>query len=231
MKTSKMTNLDMKRAYINNVPLRHGEVTIITSDNAMATMQHSSRLAESIKNAGSPTLLINCGMSDKRFKEYFYENHDAAVKNHEIVLYSSIRGDLIGEREAIDQIVVEAGIGVVIIAGWEWTSSSWRRRQRLLFYLRELMEDRDVAIIIYSHTANAPVAGEIDHGGVGKLALLAMFVIELNTVEELEKQVPIAPSVCYRTYEEYLEAERSAQVMLSKINGLQGEEGELRITN
>ena len=163
-------------------------------------------------------------MSDKRFKEYFYDHHDITGKKNRLVLHSSVRGDLIGEREAIDQIVTETAASVIIIAGWEWTSSSWRRKQRLLFYLRELMEDRDVAIIIYSHTANAPVAGEIDHGGIGKLSLLAMFIIELNTAEELEKQVPQAPAVCYETYEEYLEAERSAQLMINKINGLQSAE-------
>ena len=39
-----------QRAYINNVPARHGEIKVITSD--------------------------------KRFKEYFNENHGVSVRNH-----------------------------------------------------------------------------------------------------------------------------------------------------
>ena len=225
MKHTKLNTINMKRAYINNIPLRHGEITVVTSDNAVATMQHSSRLAESVQKAGVSTLLINCGMSDKRFKEYFYDNHDQSVKKPELVLYSSVRGNLIGEREALDQIITEVGIGVIVLAGWEWASSSWRRKERLLFYLRELMEDRDVAIIIYSHVSNSPVAGQIDKGGLGKLSLLAMFIAELDASEEMEKQVPKAPPIVYHNYEEYLAAERSAQLLINKINGLGGQDG------
>jgi hypothetical protein len=216
-------NKHTKRAYVNQVPVRHGEVTVVTSTNAVATMKHSSRLAVATQKAGVPVLLVNCGMSDKRFREYFYETHSPQIKKQELVLHSSVRGNLIGEREAIDQIVEETGTGVLIIAGWEWTSDSYRRKQRLLSYLRALAEERDVAIVIYSHIANAPIAGEIDHGGLGKLSLLAMFVVEIEASKVLEDAAPKPPPLVSQSLEEEEAAERSAQVLINNINGLEGE--------
>jgi len=228
MKT-KTKNTNTNRAYINNVPIRHGEVTVITSDNAVATMKHSSLLACSTQKAGVPVLLVNCGMSDKRFREYFYENHDTSSSKQEVILMSSVRGNLIGARDAIDQIAAETGTGVLIIAGWEWTSDSYRRKQRLLSYLRGLAEERDVAIVIYSHIANSPVAGEIDHGGLGKLALLAMFVVEIEASELMESALPKPPALVIRSLEDEAAAERSAQVLINKINGMQGSRSDIPV--
>jgi len=216
------------RSYINSIPLRHGEVTVVTSGNAVRTMQHCTRLASDAQKTGLPVLLVNCGMSDARFKEYYYEHYDPCVKKPELVLKSSVRGNLIGEREAIDQIVEEANIKVIVIAGWEWASSSWRRKQRLLFYLRELMEEKNIVVVIYSHVSNAPVAGEIDHGGLGKLSLLAMFIVEIEASEELEEVVPKPLPIVVQTVEELQAAERSAQLLARKINNLGEGKSEVR---
>jgi hypothetical protein len=179
-----------KASYINSIPFRHGEITVVTSDHAEATMQHSARLANSVKETGLNVLAINCGMSDRRFREHFYQAHGReAFKEPRCIIKSSVCGNLIGEREAIDQIVDEAKIAVVIISGWEFASSTSRRRQRLLFYLRELMERENVAIIIYSHIANDPVAGMIDHGGLGKLSLLAYAIAEIDSSKILDDEI------------------------------------------
>jgi hypothetical protein len=214
------------RAYINRVPVRHGELTIVASHNAESSMKHSAQLAAKTQQSGVPVLLINCAMSDKQFKEHFNKHHAPSVKRPHVVLMSSVRGNLIGEKEAIDQIIEETGTGVIIISGWEWTAASWRRKQRLLFYLRELMEERDVAIVIYSHVHNAPVAKEIDHGGLGKLSLLAMFVVELEASEHLENESPKPPPLVSLSLEEDQAAERSAQLLINKMNRLQRGEGE-----
>ena len=222
---NKTKNTHTKRAYVNQVPVRHGEVTVVTSTNAVATMKHSSRLAVSTQAAGVPVLLVNCGMSDKRFREYFYEVHPPQLTKQELVLHSSVRGNLVGEREAIDQIVSETGTGVLIIAGWEWTADSYRRKQRLISYLRTIAQERDVAIVIYSHVSNSPVAGEIDHGGLGKLALLAMFIVEIEASVVLEDAAPKPPALVVSSLAEDEAMERSAQVLINKINGLRVEVG------
>ena len=211
--------------FINNIPIRHGEITVITSRNAVASMKHSSRLASDTKKTGLGTLLINCSMSNNRFQEFFLEHYDPCVKKPELVIHSSVQGNLIGEREAIDQIITQAKISVIIIAGWEWTSSSWRRKERLFFYLRELMAEYNIAIVIYSHVFNSPVAGEIDRAGLGKLSLLAMFVVELGASEVLEEIIRKPPPIVINTVEEEREAERSARLLINKINGLGGEGG------
>src|SRR6185295_15294029 len=98
------TTTNKRRSYINNVPVREGEISIVTSRSAVETMKHSSRLGADMQKAGMPVLLLNCGMSDARFKEYFFEHHKYPTSPH-IVLKSSVRGDLVGDRESINQII------------------------------------------------------------------------------------------------------------------------------
>ena len=60
----------MKNSYLNNVPVTHGEVTVVISDNAESLMKHSCKLANSASDAGIGTMLINCGMSERRFRKH-----------------------------------------------------------------------------------------------------------------------------------------------------------------
>jgi hypothetical protein len=66
-------NHTLKPQYVNNVPFLDGELTIVTSDHAEASMRHSSRLANSFRKAGLNVLVINCGMSDRRFRSHYYD--------------------------------------------------------------------------------------------------------------------------------------------------------------
>ena len=75
MKIKNLDKLNRDRAYVNHVPLRDGEVTIVTSVSAEASMVHSCRLGADMQKAGVPTLILNCAISDKRFREYFAKNH------------------------------------------------------------------------------------------------------------------------------------------------------------
>lgn len=193
-------------------------------------MRHSCELASAIKKVGVSTLLINCGMSDRRFREHAGYPEEGNPKAHYIIR-SSIRGDLIGERIEIDQLLSECKIGVIIIAGWEWASASWRRKEKLLFYLREIMAERDVAIIIYSQTATKPIVGKYNRGGVGKVAMLALAIVRDEMSTELEKAVPKPPPLVINSAQEHKAAERSAQLLINKINEIQAEVGELKIQN
>jgi hypothetical protein len=214
-----------KPSYINHVPFLQGEITVITSDHAEATMKHSARLAHSIKNVGLNVLAINCGMSDRRFREHYYEAHGKeSFKEPRCIIKSSVCGNLIGEREAIDQIVAEAGIAIVVITGWEFASSNYRRRERLMCYLRDLMEREDVSVIIYSHIANEPVAGMIDHGGLGKLSLLAYAIAEIDSTQILEEKIT-KPPVLVATAAELREMEMSAQLFINEMKELQEDGG------
>jgi len=219
----------MEKPYVNNIPLSHGEVTVIMSKNAAIMSKHAWELAANIQKTRVGVLLINCGVSKRKFNGY--ENSTKPTPNTlkpkqgegYMVVHSSIRGDLAGERDAIAMKVRECRIGVVIICGWEWASSSYRRKQRLLFNMRELMDDEDVAIIIYSQARTEPIAGEYDRGGIGWLAMLADVIVRLEASEDLKKVVSKPPPLVYSSEEELRQAEKSAQLMMNKINGLQGE--------
>ncbi|MFI5263340.1 MAG: hypothetical protein ACHQM6_02360 [Candidatus Kapaibacterium sp.] len=226
----------MKYTYLNNIPLAQGEITVVMSKNAAVMAKHSWELAANIQNVGMGVLLINCGMSKRKFnqcEETTVPEPNTGKLNageEHLVVHSSVRGDLAGERDAIVQKVRDCNIGVVILSGWEWTSSSYRRKQRLLYNLRELMEDEDVAIVIYSQARTEPVAGEYDRGGLGQLAMLAEVIIKLEASEDLKKQIS-RPTPLVALPAEMEAAERSAQLMINKINELQGEKGELKIKN
>jgi hypothetical protein len=213
------TQLNTKRAYVNSVPICHGEITVVTSDSADDTVVHATRLGLNTQKAGVPTLIVNTGMSRKRFTEHFHaQNVD--YKHPRLLAHTSIRGDLVSEGEEIRQIIVEANIGIIVIAGWEWASSNYRRKQRLIFFLREMMDLYNVAVIIYSHTTTSPEAGKKDYGGIGNLGLLVAFVVAIDTSERLEDVIKKPTPMTYGSAEEYAEAERSAQVLINKINEL-----------
>jgi hypothetical protein len=220
----------MKTPYVNNIPLAHGEISIVLSDHAEKVMRHSCALGQSLKKTGINTLLINCGMSNKRFRSHAGYPEDGNAKTH-LLIRSSVKGDLIAEKDSLDQIISECKIGVIIIAGWEWASSSFRRKQRLLFYLRELMDQQDIAVVIYTQIATDPVAGKYDKNGLGKVAQLAVAIVRDETSIELEKSVPKAPPAVYNSEEELREAERSAQLMISKVKGLGGAKPETTNSN
>ena len=59
----------MKLSYINHVPIAPGELSVILAESAEDIMRHSCALALKAQSIGMGTLIINCGMSDRRFKE------------------------------------------------------------------------------------------------------------------------------------------------------------------
>ncbi len=212
----------MINTYVNNIPVAHGELSIVMSDNAEKVMKHSSALAQKIKDAGVGVLLVNCGMSDRRFREHAGYPEECNPKTH-YMIRTSYRGDLIGERAEIEQVVRECKIAVVIISGWEWTSNSYRRKERLIYFLRELMAEKGIAVIIYSQAPTKPVIGKYDRGGVGKLSMLAIAIISDEAAGILEKAGPKPPPLVYNGRQELEAMERSAQLLASKINNLQVE--------
>ncbi|MEP7235656.1 MAG: hypothetical protein ABI778_10200, partial [Ignavibacteriota bacterium] len=235
---------------IDQIPMSIGEVTVVLSKHAEAITKGSCRLADSIRNKGISTLLVNCGISRPRFEEAapkadvrilegedgqiiamdgmpceylkFEDDEDPKVvraRPHLVVVHST-RGDLVNEMNDLDEIIYECRVGVVIISGWEWASDSWRKRERLLFALRRMAEEREVAIVIYSQATTSPIAGCFDRGGIGKLAMLAYEIVTYKSTEKLKKVFSQNPPLP-QTPEDLREAERSAQLLASKINDLQ----------
>lgn len=219
----------MKITHVNSVPLAHGELSVVLSESAENMLAHSTKLASDIRKLGVGTLIINCGVSEQRFNEHinpyisssdrFYKRKNE--KETKLVPYSTIRGDLVGDGDTITQIVAQAAIGVVIIMGWEWTSSNWRRKERLLYYLRELMHEHKVAVIVYSQARTEPVVGVYDRGGIGKLGVMCIAITKEETTTEVEKHAP-RPAPLVMSNKDWAEATRSAQLLINKTNELEG---------
>lgn len=229
----------MKITHVNSVPLAHGELSVVLSQSAENMLIHSTKLASEIRSHGVNTLLINCGVSANRFNEHvmpvttisdWFYKYKKDEKETKLVPYSTCRGDLVGDSDTITQIVSCAGIGVVIIMGWEWTSSSWGRRERLLYFLRLLMQEHNVAIIVYSQATTEPTVGVYDRAGIGKLGMMCVAIIKDTTSTELEKVSP-RPEPIVVTPTEWAEAQRSVELLVNKVNDLQEENVYFRLTD
>ena len=112
----------MKLSYINHVPIAPGELSVILADSAEDIMRHSCALAVKAQSIGMGTLIINCGMSDRRFKEKSDKiitegRTETSSAKADIFMRSSTRGDLIGDMELMKGVLGNANIGTVIIAG------------------------------------------------------------------------------------------------------------------
>jgi hypothetical protein len=211
-------NFDGVNSVIANVPLINGEITVITSDSALDSLAHSLKLAHSAQNDGSSALYINCLVGRKRLAAYINANYaESGISAPKV--HSSTRGDLVGDRETIDQMLADVRPGIVIITGWEWTSSNHRRKERLLHYLREIADRWEVPIVIYANNYQAPMAGRIDKGGLGKLSLAAAMVVEVKVLERLA--VNVLPHQPARLIGKDDEIGGSALLTVQKIKDLQ----------
>ena len=92
------------------------------------------------------------------------------------------------------------------------------------------MEEHKVAVIVYSQATTEPTVGMYDRGGIGKLGNMCIAVIKDATSSELEKVAP-RPAPIVVTPKEWAEATRSAQLLASKVNGLEGKKTQKAVTN
>ena len=221
-KFAKFAQTEEKRGIFAGVPLNYGEMTIVKSDSASASMVHACKLGEKLTQSRLSALVVNCGMNRKRFTEYFHKNHTYAYKKEKedtaFMYYHSMIGDLSGDSDAIHQLVWQQHINVVIITGWEWVASNWRKKQKLLYFLRWLMDELNVAVIIYSNTPMNVEPGKYSNLGAGKLALMTSFVAEIDAADELEEVAGI-PEPLWEKDEEK-KAEEGVKAIVNKINEL-----------
>lgn len=228
----------MKSTKIKNIPIAHREVSVVVSENTETAMRHSCTLAREMHKLELHTLLVNCGVSPQRFRDYapksttfyrydaeeegavFTPNKKLPNAKSQMLTLDSVRGNLIGQSASIREIIEQCRIQVVIISGWEWTSSSWRRRERLLYFLREIMAELGVAVIVYAQTTTNPTPGENDKGGIGKLASIAFAITDLRGAALSSEIAPSIPPMVLSN-QDWFEAERSARLLINKINGIE----------
>jgi hypothetical protein len=208
---------------INNIKIAQGEVSVVMSDLSADIVRHSCQTAKVLRDRGVNTLVLNCAVSNKRFRAVA----DTIVHpksyhgNTNLHIRSVVQGNLVGDRDNIDLITHQRNVMVVIICGWEWTSDCWRRKNKLIFFLRELMEQHDVAVIVYSQAMTNPVAGRYDRGGLGRLAQLAIVIIRLDPSGDPADVLPMPPMMVIDP-EDWESAEKCAQLIASQLSSYGG---------
>jgi hypothetical protein len=228
----------MKTTRIKNIPVAHREVSVVVSENTDIAMRHSCMLAREMQKLELNTLLVNCGVSPQRFRDYapksttFYrydaEEEEAVFTPNtkipnpksQMLTLDSVRGNVAGQSASIREIIEQCQIKILILSGWEWSSSSWRRKEKLLYFLREIMAELGVAVIVYAQTTTNPISGENDKGGIGKLASISFAITDLRGAAISSEIAPSIPPIVM-SQKEWVKAERSARLLVSKINGIE----------
>lgn len=205
------------KTYINNIPLHTGEITVLMHQNAETITHHACQSAQVIRQHNLGVLLLNCAATNLRFNAVAnkYITDDSRKRKPHLYTRTMERGNLADEKKYVEDMIDAAGINVLIISGWEWTSSSYRRKQRLLYLLREWAERKNVAIIIYSQARTEPTLGEYDRGGLGWLASIAYAIVKIDAVKQTE-DIPAPPPLII-TEEDQAAAERSAQLIADML--------------
>jgi len=211
--------------HILNVPLEHGEISVVLADNAEEMLRHSAKFATDCSNLGVGVMLVNCGLSERRFNEHTehikkYPSCDHLPKKQKprLIAYNSTEGDLIGDSGTIEAMFYQAKVSVVIIMGWEWTSSTYARKERLLYFMRKLARQGN-AVVVYSQARTNPTAGKPDRAGIGKLAMLAYGIVNVQGAIEAAKIAP-SPTPIVATTDEMEKVEKNIQLVMNKINEL-----------
>src|ERR1043165_9588968 len=125
----------MNSGMVKNIPVTEGEVTIIKAENASEVMEHSCDLASAIRSAGVGVMVINTGLSLRRFKEAATRsgiewqavrdsNTIVSPGKTSCIIHTAEAGDLGSQIPNLATVCKEANIKIVIVTSWEWTSSS-----------------------------------------------------------------------------------------------------------
>ncbi|HET9137060.1 MAG TPA: hypothetical protein VFO76_10515 [Candidatus Kapabacteria bacterium] len=218
----------MKRGVVCNIPVTEGEITIVKAETAGEIMKHSCEVAMASRSAGAGVLVINTGLSKRRFKEAATgagiewsdtRNTDTIVSPGAVplIIQTSVAGRLSKEMPSIKTICEEANIKIVVVTAWEWTSSSYALKEQLLFGLRQLLDDLDVAVIVYTQSSGDIMVGKYARGGVGKLAMIAYEVTSLEFLRDNMDEVVTDLSA----FVERVTSSVVEQLVVNKIKELQ----------
>jgi hypothetical protein len=220
----------MKFTYFNGAATAAGEISVVMSKDAEQMLRHSAAVAADIQRKGIASVVINCGITERRFNEHFAPLATAGSrnirpenrKNVPLLRLSTRRGDLIDRVEYIREAIQARKATIVMILGWEWTSSTYRRSQDLLYALRDIAEANNAAVIVYTQRITKAEPGTYDRAGIGKLGMLAVAV---STVDDIEKREEMKAAVdeTELSDEDERKAREGVTLLINKINNLQGE--------
>ncbi|MDP4229873.1 MAG: hypothetical protein Q8916_05640 [Bacteroidota bacterium] len=162
-----------------------GEITIYCGEEARHTVAESLKQARAISHSSrnEKILYINTVFSTRRVlgaaRQVFASELVSQVGfGDRIILKTVVIGDLCNQLPNIQEMIDSHDIKHVIINSWEFANRSYAFKERTLFALAALRE-LGISVLIYSQ-APFTSPGEICRGGLGKLAVIADDIIQLE---------------------------------------------------
>lgn len=153
------------------------EVTIFQGDHAERNLDASLRQALMLRNLNRSVYYINSAFSAWTFmaraREILGKNATSGMMPRFNCL-TAPRGQLARRHRELRSDIGSAS--VVIINSWEFASCTPRLATDLLFFLRSLVTEDEITVIVWSQSDTNAEAGTIKHGGVGKLAAIARHI-------------------------------------------------------
>jgi hypothetical protein len=179
----------------HNLTIEPGEITVILAEDINVATRHACHAAKLLADKGIGVQLLNCGMMSRRFWKVARDEAASHITDRHgskmLRLETCIRGNLVADRRYFSDLRAAYGTKVLIISGWEWSSKSWRLKEDLIFHLREIAEEEDVAIIVYSQARTHPEQGCVDRGGVGKLSAIAATIMHIGNDPDEEPMADV----------------------------------------
>jgi hypothetical protein len=183
----------------NYLDFEQGEITIYCGKHARHTAEESLKQAAELARH-CKVLYINTVFSVRGIRALAKSIISKDQAN--LTVRTMQMGELGREYSYVKAEIERTGIKCVIINGWEYACDSYVRKTETIFWLMG-MRGENVSLLIYSQaSAKKAEAGKIAHGGLGKLAGVAVALHDL-VVEE-------APSV----------QEENKKLLPNKINEL-----------
>ncbi len=153
------------------------EVTIFQGDHAERNLDASLKQALMLRNLNRSVYYINSAFSAWTFmaraREILGKNATSGFMPRFSCL-TAPRGQLARRRRELRDDIGSAS--VVIINSWEFASCTPRLATDLLFFLRSLVTEDEITVIVWSQADSSAEVGTIKHGGVGKLAAIARHI-------------------------------------------------------
>jgi hypothetical protein len=169
----------------------YGDITVYCGrdvrEGTLAAYRKSLALLES--GVFNKALVINSGSATrwalKLAREVDGQRIGADPDKHSVVLHTAVGGALSKQLTEIESMIDTYGYDIIMINSWEFTSRHPRYKDDLLFRLRELMDSRQITIVVYSHYVKVETKpGVYQRGTLGKLSVIAGKIV-LLTVDEV----------------------------------------------
>ncbi len=172
-----------------NFQFREGEVTVYCGENARINTKISLLQAiRSIHEGSGNVLYVNTVFTTRKL--YGLAREVSGKVEHANLHYRQVNmGDLQKYFGEFQELVEKENIKTIVINAWEFSNRSYTYKEKALFQLKHYADALGLSVLVYSQASWTYQTGEIARGGLGKLAVIADEIINIDR-EEFELEQP-----------------------------------------